>query len=89
MYVRCKRSARGQMPDPARRPVINPATQTVSVSYGTKANRVAVVNAATCNAEDTSGCSQTPVGFHNPVMAFELRLRGRFDAAPSSSPASA
>ena len=47
----------GAFPSP---PVINPATQTVYMSYGTKANRVAVVNAATCNAEDTSGCAQTP-----------------------------
>jgi DNA-binding beta-propeller fold protein YncE len=47
----------GAFPSP---PVINSATQTVYVSYGTKANRVAVVNAATCNAEDSSGCAQTP-----------------------------
>jgi DNA-binding beta-propeller fold protein YncE len=41
-------------------PVINPATRTLYVSYGGSASRVAVVNAATCNATRTSGCGQTP-----------------------------
>jgi DNA-binding beta-propeller fold protein YncE len=41
-------------------PAINPATQTLYVSYGNKASRVAVVNAATCNATNTSGCGQIP-----------------------------
>jgi DNA-binding beta-propeller fold protein YncE len=41
-------------------PAINPATQTMYVSYGKHDNKVAVVNAATCNATDTSGCSQAP-----------------------------
>ena len=54
-------------------PVINTATQTVYVSYGSNANRVAVVNAATCNATHTSGCGQTPavvkVGAGTAVLA--------------------
>ena len=41
-------------------PVVNPATRTLYVSYGSNANQVAVVNAATCNATRTSGCGQTP-----------------------------
>jgi DNA-binding beta-propeller fold protein YncE len=41
-------------------PVVNPVTQTLYVSYGSNANQVAVVNAATCNAIRTSGCGQTP-----------------------------
>jgi len=41
-------------------PTVNPATRTMYVSYGNKANRVAVVNAATCNATNTSGCGQKP-----------------------------
>jgi DNA-binding beta-propeller fold protein YncE len=41
-------------------PVINPATRTLYVSYGGSASRVAVVNAATCNATRASGCGQTP-----------------------------
>ena len=47
----------GASPNP---PAVNPATQTMYVSYGANANKVAVVNAATCNAKDTSGCAQTP-----------------------------
>jgi DNA-binding beta-propeller fold protein YncE len=41
-------------------PVINTATQTLYVSYGSNADRVAVVNTAACNATYTSGCGQTP-----------------------------
>jgi DNA-binding beta-propeller fold protein YncE len=43
-------------------PILNPATHTLYVSYGAgfKSNKVAVVNAATCNADDIAGCGQTP-----------------------------
>jgi DNA-binding beta-propeller fold protein YncE len=41
-------------------PVLNPATKTIYVPFGNAANRVAVVNAATCNAQHTSGCGQAP-----------------------------
>ncbi len=54
-------------------PAVNPATQTMYVSYGNKANRVAVVNTATCNASNTSGCGQAPaavkVGQGTSVLA--------------------
>jgi DNA-binding beta-propeller fold protein YncE len=54
-------------------PVIDTATATLYVSYGTDADRVAVVNAATCNAERTSGCGQVPavvkVGAGTSVLA--------------------
>jgi DNA-binding beta-propeller fold protein YncE len=54
-------------------PVIDTATQTVYVSYGSNADRVAVVNAATCNATHTAGCGQTPaviqVGAGTAVLA--------------------
>jgi DNA-binding beta-propeller fold protein YncE len=54
-------------------PVINPVTRTLYVSYGSNANRVAVVNTATCNATRTSGCGQTPavvtVGTGTAVLA--------------------
>jgi DNA-binding beta-propeller fold protein YncE len=54
-------------------PVVNPATRTLYVSYGSNADRVAVVNAATCNATRTSGCGQTPavvkVGAGTAVLA--------------------
>jgi DNA-binding beta-propeller fold protein YncE len=54
-------------------PVINPATRTLYVSYGSNADRVAVVSTATCNATSTSGCGQTPavvtVGTGTAVLA--------------------
>ena len=54
-------------------PVINPDTQTLYVSYGSMSNRIAVVNAATCNATRTDGCGQSPavikVGKGTAVLA--------------------
>jgi len=47
----------GAFPGP---PALNPDTHTLYVAYGTSGNQVAVVDAATCNATDTSGCGQTP-----------------------------
>ncbi len=47
----------GAFPGP---PAIDTATQTLYVPFGNSASRVAVVNAATCNATDTSGCGQAP-----------------------------
>jgi YVTN family beta-propeller protein len=41
-------------------PSLNQATGTLYVPYGSKASRVAVINAATCNAQNTTGCGQTP-----------------------------
>ena len=43
-------------------PVINTVTKTMYIAYGGAgvANRVAVVNAAVCNATNISGCGQTP-----------------------------
>jgi DNA-binding beta-propeller fold protein YncE len=41
-------------------PGLNPRTKTLYVPDGPAANQVAVINAATCNATDTSGCGQTP-----------------------------
>jgi DNA-binding beta-propeller fold protein YncE len=54
-------------------PVINTVTRTLYVSFGSNADRVAVVNAAACNATRTSGCGQTPavvkVGAGTAVLA--------------------
>ena len=47
----------GPFPGP---PALNPATRTLYVPYGTNASKVAVVNAATCNAENTAGCGHAP-----------------------------
>ena len=41
-------------------PVLNTVTHTLYLPFGAGANQVAVVNAATCNAEIASGCGQTP-----------------------------
>jgi DNA-binding beta-propeller fold protein YncE len=41
-------------------PVLDKATNTVYVPVGTRSNKVAVVNAATCNSIQTSGCNQVP-----------------------------
>jgi DNA-binding beta-propeller fold protein YncE len=54
-------------------PVINPRTQTMYVSYRT-GSRVAVVKAATCNAEDTAGCGQTPAVVKVGAGAFNLAV---------------
>ena len=41
-------------------PVLNSLTKTLYLPYGTEADEIAVVNAATCNAELVSGCGQKP-----------------------------
>ncbi len=69
-------------------PVFNPATQTLYLSYGTKANRIAVVNAATCNAPDITGCGQVPavvkVGQVTADLAVSTKSRHRL--RPSAGP---
>ena len=74
----------GAYPNP---PVINTATHTVYVSYGTTGNRVAVINAATCNAEDTSGCGQTPAVIKVGQGTFALAVSAATDTiyAPSGA----
>jgi DNA-binding beta-propeller fold protein YncE len=47
----------GPAPGP---PALNPRTRTLYIPFGTAADRVAVVKAATCNAEHISGCMQSP-----------------------------
>jgi DNA-binding beta-propeller fold protein YncE len=42
------------------RPVLNTATGTLYVPFGTSADRIAVINAATCNGEVGAGCGQRP-----------------------------
>lgn len=39
-------------------PALDPATQTLYVPFGPQSNLIAVLNAATCNAQHTSGCGQ-------------------------------
>ncbi len=74
----------GRFPDP---PVVNTATQTMYVSYGSTGNRVAVVNAAACNATDTSGCGQTPAVVKVAQGTFVLAISAATDTVygPNSS----
>jgi DNA-binding beta-propeller fold protein YncE len=60
-------------------PAVNTATQTMYVSYGSTANRIAVVNAATCNATDTSGCGQTPAVVRAGQGTFVLAVSAATD----------
>jgi DNA-binding beta-propeller fold protein YncE len=61
----------GAFPSP---PVFNPATRTVYASYGMTGDRVAVVNAAACNAVDTSGCGQVPGAVKVGAGTFDIDL---------------
>jgi len=58
-------------------PAINPATDTLYVPFGERGRNVAVVNAATCNADVTSGCGQRPavvrVGVNTPDLAVSVK----------------
>ena len=53
-------------------PVLNPTTQTLYTAVGKNGNHVAVLNAATCNAQTTAGCGQTPALI--PVGPFTSQL---------------
>jgi len=71
-------------------PVLNPATHTVYVGYGDNANRIAVINAATCNAADTSGCGQAPGVIKVPPFTFNYSVSVKTDtlyAATTGFPA--
>jgi DNA-binding beta-propeller fold protein YncE len=58
----CSRAVKARIPVGAFPgvPALNPATRTIYLVSGDKANRIAVVNVAACNAEVTVGCAQTP-----------------------------
>jgi DNA-binding beta-propeller fold protein YncE len=60
-------------------PVLDPATRTAYIPYGNAANRVAVVNAATCNAQHTSGCGQAPAVVTVGTGTFDLAVSVRTD----------
>jgi DNA-binding beta-propeller fold protein YncE len=67
-------------------PGLNPVTRTLYVPYGMKGNRVGVVNAATCNASDTSGCGQAPAVVTVGQCTFSLAVSAATDTvyAPSA-----
>ncbi len=67
-------------------PVLNPATRTLYVPFGVRANRVAVVDAAICNAEVTTGCGQTPGVAKVGENTFDIAVSAKTDTiyAPSA-----
>ena len=67
-------------------PALNPVTRTLYVPYGMKGSRVGVVNAATCNATDTSGCGQVPAVVSVGQCTFSLAVSSATDTvyAPSA-----
>jgi YVTN family beta-propeller protein len=67
-------------------PALNPATRSLYVPFGMDANRVAVVNAATCNAQHTSGCGQAPGAVKVGKGTFVLAVSAATDTvyAPSA-----
>jgi DNA-binding beta-propeller fold protein YncE len=66
----------GAFPGP---PAVNPVTHTMYVAYGNAGNKVAVVNAATCNATDTSGCGQAPAVVNIGTGTFILAVSAATD----------
>jgi DNA-binding beta-propeller fold protein YncE len=60
-------------------PALNTATRTLYVPFGNAANRVAVVNAATCNAQHTTGCGQAPAVARVGQGAFVLAVSAATD----------
>jgi DNA-binding beta-propeller fold protein YncE len=67
-------------------PALNPVTRTLYVPNGASGNRVAVVNAATCNAEDISGCGQAPAVVKVGQCTFTVAVSAATDTvyAPSA-----
>jgi DNA-binding beta-propeller fold protein YncE len=55
-------------------PVLDTLTHTLYAEYEANASRVAVINAATCNAQDTTGCGQHPASVAVAAGAFLIAL---------------
>ncbi len=72
----------GAAPGP---PALDPATGTLYVPY-TTGTKIAVINAATCNATRTSGCGQTPAVVTVGTGTFDLAVSTATDTvyAPNS-----
>ena len=70
-------------------PALNPATHTLYVPYGISGSRVAVVNAAICNATDTSGCGQAPAVVKVGQCTFTLAVSAATDTVYAPSAGSA
>jgi DNA-binding beta-propeller fold protein YncE len=68
-------------------PALNPATRSLYVPFGKINNKVAVINAATCNATDTTGCGQAPGVVTVGQATFNLAVSAATDTiyAPSNA----
>jgi DNA-binding beta-propeller fold protein YncE len=66
-------------------PVLNPATKSLYIPFGASGNEIAVVNAATCSAADSSGCGQTPALITVGVNTLDIAVSAKTDTvyAPS------
>jgi DNA-binding beta-propeller fold protein YncE len=69
-------------------PVLNPATHTLYTVIGAKGNHVAVIDAATCNAQTTVGCARPPgiagVGQFTGQLAVSIKTNTIY--APNAGP---
>jgi DNA-binding beta-propeller fold protein YncE len=61
----------GPAPGPPR---LDPATHTLYVPVGMKANRISVIDTSSCNAALTSGCGQAPASAPIPPGTFDLAV---------------
>jgi len=66
-------------------PALNPATSTLYLPDGPAANQVAVINAATCNATDTSGCGQIPAQVSVAKGTFSVAVSPAADTVYASA----
>jgi DNA-binding beta-propeller fold protein YncE len=66
-------------------PGLNPRTKTLYVPDGASFNRVAVINAATCNATETSGCGQTPAQVSVAKGTFNVAISPAADTVYASA----
>ena len=68
-------------------PALNPATRSLYVTFGSNSSKVAVINAATCNASNTTGCGQAPGVVTVGQNTFSLAVSARTGTiyAPSTA----
>ena len=66
---------------------LNPATRSLYVPFGSNSSQVAVINAATCSATNTTGCGQAPGVVTVGQGTFSLAVSARTDTiyAPSTA----
>jgi DNA-binding beta-propeller fold protein YncE len=66
-------------------PGLNSRTKTLYVPDGASFNRVAVINAATCNATNTAGCGQTPAQVSVAKCTFNVAVSPATDTVYASA----